>query len=189
MMSNALGRPSPSLATDLLLAAALTALVVVARVMPHAWDFTPVVAASLFAGMVLRSKALALAVPVVAMLASDLVLGWHDWRVMCVVYAALILPAALGLIGRRYRAIVVLLPLALGSSLLFFAASNFAVWAFSGMYPHGAGGLLACYVAALPFLRDTLTGDVLWTAALFGTWGLVQAVSPAMSPKRGAPAA
>lgn len=181
------GRTSRLLTTDLLLAAGLAALVVAARLLPHAWDFTPIVAASLFAGMVLRSKVLALIVPVVAMLASDLVLGWHDWRVMLVVYAALVLPAALGLWGRRHRTIVVLLPLALSSSLLFFAASNVAVWAFSGMYAHDLAGLARCYALALPFLRDTLTGDVLWTAALFGAWWLAQVVAPdtgrALSPR------
>jgi hypothetical protein len=171
-------RRSPSLPIDLLLAPCLVALVVAGRVMPHAPDFTPVVASALFAGMIFRSKALALALPIAAMLASDAVVGWHDWRVMLVVYAALLLPALLGLWGRRHRGIVVLLPLALGSSLMFFAASNFAVWAFSGMYTHDLAGLARCYAAALPFLRDTLTGDLVWTGALFGAWWLAQLLVP-----------
>lgn len=191
MNPTAIARPSPSLPIDLLLAACLAGLVVVARVIPHAWDFTPVVAAALFAGTVMRSKALAIAVPVAAMLVSDLVVGLHDWRVMVVVYAALMLPALLGLWGRRHRATVVLLPLALASSLIFFAASNLAVWAFSGMYSHDFGGLAQCYVLALPFLRATLTGDLMWTAGLFGAWWLAQrmALSQTTSQSRGAPAA
>jgi hypothetical protein len=178
MTSRPFARRSPSLTIDLLLALGLIGLIAVARVVPHAPDFTPVVASALFAGMVFRSKALALALPIAAMLASDLVVGWHDWRVMIVVYAALLLPALLGLWGRGHRAVVVVLPLALGSSLIFFAASNFAVWAFSGMYTHDLDGLARCYLLALPFLRDTLTGDVLWTAALFGAWWLAQVLVP-----------
>jgi hypothetical protein len=182
MTSRPFVRRSPSLTIDLLLAACLVALVVAARAMPHAPNFTPVVASALFAGMVFRSRLLALTLPIAAMLASDFVVGWHDWRVMIVVYAALLLPALLGLWGRRLRAIAVLLPLALGSSLIFFVASNFAVWAFSGMYTHDLDGLMRCYLLALPFLRDTLTGDVLWTAALFGAWWLAQALVP--TPER-----
>jgi hypothetical protein len=189
MTHSTLARPSPSLPIDLSLAACLIGLVTVARAMPHAADFVPVVASALFAGMVFRSRILALLVPVAAMLLSDLVVGWHDWRVMIVVYAALIVPALLGLWGRRHRGAVVLLPLALGSSLIFFIASNFAVWAFSGMYAHDLDGLVRCYLMALPFLRDTLTGDVLWTAALFGAWWLAQVISPATQPSPDVPAA
>jgi hypothetical protein len=54
--------------------------------------------------------------------------------------------------------------------LLFFATTNFAVWAFSGMYAPDLHGLVHCYVAALPFLWNTVAGDMLWTTLLFGTW-------------------
>jgi hypothetical protein len=64
----------------------------------------------------------------------------------------------------------VLAPLVLSSSLLFFATTNFAVWAFSGMYAHDLHGLVLCYVAALPFLWNTVAGDALWTTLLFGCW-------------------
>ena len=166
-------------ATELLLVACLVGLVVAARLIPHAPNFTPVVAAALFAGTVFRSRALALAVPIAAMLLSDLLLGSEDWRIRAVIYAALILPVILGIWGQRFRPIVALLPLALSSSLLFFAASNFAVWAFSGMYPLDFGGLVQCYVLALPFLQNTVAGDVAWTAALFGSWWVVQFWLPA----------
>lgn len=164
---------------DLLLVACLVGLVVAARLIPHAPNLTPIVAAALFAGTVFRSRALALAVPIVAMLLSDLLIGFEDWRIRVIVYAALILPVILGLWGRRFRPIVALLPLALASSLLFFAASNFAVWAFSGMYSLDFSGLVRCYVMALPFLQNTVIGDVAWTAALFGSWWLAQLWIPA----------
>jgi uncharacterized protein DUF6580 len=154
---------------ELALAMGLVALDVVARLAPHAPNFTPVAASALFAGAVLRSRALALAVPLAAMVISDLVLGWHDWRVTGVVYASLALPALLGMWARA-RAAIVLVPLALSSSLLFFATTNFAVWAFSGMYAHDLHGLMHCYVAALPFLQNTVIGDLSWTTLLFGAW-------------------
>jgi hypothetical protein len=61
-------------------------------------------------------------------------------------------------------------------SLLFFVLSNFAVWAFSGMYALDWQGLTACYVAALPFLQNTIAGDMFWTAVLFGGAWAVQSL-------------
>src|SRR5262249_56247255 len=129
---------------------------------PHAPNVTPIAASAMFAGMVLRSRALAVAVPISAMLASDLVVGAYDWRIMGVVYAALALPALLARWGRA-RPMLMLAPLVLSSSLLFFATTNFAVWAFSGMYAHDLHGLVLCYVAALPFLCYTLPAPPLST--------------------------
>ena len=154
---------------ELSLAMSLVALDVVARAAPHAPNVTPIAASAVFAGMVLRSRALAVAVPISALLLSDLVTGSYDWRIMGVVYAALALPALLARWG-RVRPMVVLAPLVLSSSLLFFATTNFAVWAFSGMYAHDLNGLVLCYVAALPFFYNTVAGDALWTTLLFATW-------------------
>jgi len=155
---------------ELSLAMSLVGLDVVARLAPHAPNVTPIAASAVFAGMVLRSRTLALAVPLSALLLSDLIVGTYDWRIMGVVYAALALPALAARWGRAARPVVVLAPLVLSSSLLFFGTTNFAVWAFSGMYAHDLHGLVHCYVAALPFFYNTVAGDVLWTTLLFGTW-------------------
>ena len=168
-------------ATELALVLSLVALDVVVRLAPHAPNFTPVAASALFAGAVLRSRPLALAVPLAAMFVSDLVLGFHDWVVTGVVYAALALPALLGMWARA-RSTVLLAPLALGSSLFFFTSTNFAVWVSSGMYAHDLDGLIRCYVAALPFLQNTVVGDMFWTALLFGGWWSARALfGPALA--------
>ena len=39
------------------------------------------------------------------MLIGDAVIGFDDWRVMAVVYAALALPALAGILARRFRAV------------------------------------------------------------------------------------
>jgi hypothetical protein len=160
---------------DLPLAACLVALDVAARLLPHAPNFTPLAASALFAGVVVRSRLLALAVPVAAMLFSDLLIGAYDWRVMGVVYAALALPGLLGILARRRRSVTVIAPIVLSASAIFFVTTNFAVWAFSGIYADDLAGLAHCYVAALPFFQNTLAGDAVWTAVLFGGWYLVRA--------------
>ncbi len=67
---------------------------------------------------------------------------------------------------------------ALAASLGFFLVSNFATWAVWTMYPHSPSGLIACYVAALPFFRNQLISDMVFTAAMFSVPALVNLVRP-----------
>ncbi|HEY5380331.1 MAG TPA: DUF6580 family putative transport protein [Pseudolabrys sp.] len=161
-------QPSNALWGDLALMAFLIGLGVVTRLLPHALGFLPVAASALFAGRMLRIPALAIVVPVAAMALSGLVLGFEDWRVLVVVYAALALPAVAGILSRRWSGIIPTAGVMVACSLVFFAASNFAVWAFSGMYSLDMAGLTQGYIAALPFLQNTIAGDLFWSAVLFG---------------------
>src|SRR5260370_544006 len=163
-------RSAAAFGMELPVAACLVGLDIVARLMPHAPNFTPVAASAVFAGMIFRSRVLAMTVPISAMLLSDFVLGMYDWRITSVVYVSLALPAMISMWGRRFQMPIVLAPLVLFSSLAFFATTNFAVWAFGGMYPSDLAGLIHCYVAALPFLHHSVMGDIFWTAILFGGW-------------------
>jgi len=163
-----------ALRADLTVVAVLVGLDVAARLLPHAPNFTPVAASALFAATVLRGRALSLLVPLVAMLLGDAVLGFYDWRVMAIVYGALALPACAGCLSRRLRRPRALVPVMMASSLAFFLITNFAVWAFSPMYAANASGLVTCYIAALPFLKYTIAGDLFWAVALFGGYWLTQ---------------
>jgi hypothetical protein len=163
-------------AADFLLIAFLIALDTGMRLAPHTPNFLPVAASALFAANVLRVRALALLVPFTAMALSDLVLGFHDWRVTSVVYVAIALPALAAFLPRRVR-LPGIVAIVLASSLTFFAATNLAVWAFSGMYAPDLDGLIKCYIAALPFLQNTIAGDAFWATALFGGYWLMQGIA------------
>lgn len=159
---------------DLALVAFLVGFDVVARLLPHAPGFMPVAASALFAGRMLRIPALAVIVPVAAMLLSGAALAGDDWRVSAIVIAAITLPAFAGMLSRRWNGPLPVVAAMLSCSLIFFAASNFAVWLFSGMYPLDLQGLVQCYVLALPFLDKTVLGDLFWTSVLFGGAWLAQ---------------
>jgi hypothetical protein len=173
MLQTAVRRVGPIL-PDILLSAGLIGLDVVARLVPHTPNFTPVAASALFAAAVFRVPMLSFAVPVIAMTLSDFVLGFYDWRVMSVVYMAMALPAGLALWAGRSPSAIKLASLSLSSSIVFFLTTNFAVWAFEGIYSHDPAGLAACYVAALPFFKNTIIGDLFWTCALFGGYQLLR---------------
>ncbi|HMJ44610.1 MAG TPA: DUF6580 family putative transport protein [Pseudolabrys sp.] len=159
---------------DLGLVAFLVALIVASRLLPHAPGFLPVAASGLFAARVLHIPVLAIIVPVLGMILSDVALPGEDWRIQAVGFAAIAIPAILGIATRRWNTVLPTIATVVVSSLLFFVLSNGAVWAFSGMYPLNLAGLTQCYVLALPFLEKTLLGDLFWTGALFGGFWAIQ---------------
>ena len=159
---------------DFGLVAFLIAFDVAARLMPHAPGVWPFAASALFAGRMLRVPALAVIVPLAAVLLSNVALAGDDWRITAVVCAAITLPAFAGMLARRWHGAVPVVAAMLSCSLIFFVTTNFAVWAFGTLYPQTLQGLTQCYVAALPFLDKTVLGDLLWTAVLFGGAWLVQ---------------
>ena len=65
----------------------LIVLAALSRLIPHPPNFAPIAAIALFGGAVFADRRLAYAVPVVAMLLSDLLLGFHDQ--MLLVYACI----------------------------------------------------------------------------------------------------
>ena len=68
---------------------------------------------------------------------------------------------------------------ALASSVSFFLVSNFAVWAAYDMYPKTFEGLLTSYTLALPFFRNAVEGDLLFTSVMFATPVVISALSEA----------
>ncbi len=65
------------------------------------------------------------------------------------------------------------------SSVSFFLISNFAVWAAYDMYPKNFSGLLTSYTLALPFFRNAVEGDLLFTSVMFATPVVLGALSEA----------
>jgi hypothetical protein len=171
---------------DLALVIFLIGFDVAARLVWHTPGVSPVAASALFAGLMLRRRALAPVVPLAALLISDAISGFYHWQVMAVVYAALTLPAMAGILTRHLRASRVVVPTVLACSLIFFVTTNFAVWAWSGIYSADTAGLIQCYAMGLPFLKYTVAGDLFWAAVLFGGACLVQWLVQRLTARTGA---
>ena len=148
------------------------------RLIPHPPNVASITAVALFGGAYLSDKRLAFLVPVAALFLSDLVLGLYSH--MEVIYGSFILVVCVGLMLRRKRTPLRLAGAALSSSIIFFVITNFGVWAFGSLYPKTMAGLATCYVAAIPFFQNTLVGDALYTAVLFGGFALAERWIPAL---------
>jgi hypothetical protein len=166
----------------------LIVMALAGRVLPHPDNFSPVLAVALFGGATLAGGA-AFFVPLAAMFSSDLALGHELGWMTLVVYGCFAGGAGLGRWLGRSRTWARTGTAAVGGSLLFYAVTNFAVWALPGahapLYARTLDGLVECYWMALPFLRNSLAGDLFWTAVLFGAFDLARSRAKAT---RGAPA-
>jgi hypothetical protein len=149
-------------------AVALTVVGALARLVPHAPNFTPVGGMSLFGGARLRGWQACL-LPLVLMAVTDPLVGGYSFATPFV-YASLLVNVWLGarLLRGSESALRIGGAAALGS-LQFFVITNFGVWLnFPTTYAHTPAGLASCYIAALPFYGRTLAADLLYSAALFG---------------------
>lgn len=161
----------------------LIALAVVARILPHPPNITPVGALALFSGAYL-SRYIYWLVPMLALLVSDWLLGWYDGLMMAFVYLGF---AASIWVGRsllwqkaRWRRIAV----GVGAgALVFWCISNFGVWL--AFYAPTWQGFLDCYLQAIPFLGLSMLGDAIYALLLFSGYQLLlnrwSVSSPVMS--------
>lgn len=62
----------------------------------------------------------------------------------------------------------------ISSSTLFFIISNFGVWTSGLLYPLNLSGLTACYIAAIPFFKQTLLSDLFYSLVFFVSTFIIQ---------------
>jgi len=134
-----------------ILVAALT------RLLPHPPNFAPITAMALFSGVFFDKKAIAFLVPLLAMVLSDLFLGFYT--ISLFVYLSFFFITLLGRWMKKVHIGTVLI----GSSL-FFVVSNLGVWLLH--YPPTIEGLLTCFTLAIPFFGAALLGDVFYSIVL-----------------------
>jgi hypothetical protein len=159
----------------------LISLVLIAaasRLIPHPPNMTPIAAVALFGGAYFSDKWLAFLVPLTALFLSDLALGFYHH--MEIVYLSFAFIVAIGLWLHKHRGALPIAGAVLVSSVLFFVITNFGVWALDALYPKTWYGLVACYVAAIPFFRNALLGDLLYTGVLFGSFALLERLLPVL---------
>jgi len=159
--------PHEDRGTQQVLVGGLVILGVVARLVPHPANVTPLTAIALFGGTYL-SRRWAILLPLASVVISDLFLGLHG--LMAWTWGSFVLAGLLGWWVRQQPRANRVATAALVSSTLFYLITNFGVWLVGdgGMrYPHTLQGLVSCYGAALPFYRNAVFGDLTYTFALF----------------------
>ena len=130
------------------------------RLIPHPWNFSPMLAVGVFSGFYFRQFYLSLFVVIVSMFIGDLFLGFHS--LMFFTYIALAITVLIGLYVKHFKFTEILYS-GLASSVCFFVITNFGAWLTHGeMYVKDFSGLMQSYVMAIPFFHNTLISTFLY---------------------------
>ena len=151
-------------ALDQCIALVLIVLGALFRVLPHPDNFTPTMAIALFSGAVLPAS-LALVVPLLLMMVSDLVIGLHP--LFLLVWGSFLAVVLLGAWVRKDPGFGRAAAATLSGSVFFFTVTNLGVFLFENMYEKSWAGLVECFAMALPFFRNSFLGDIFYTASFF----------------------
>lgn len=143
---------------------------VMGRFIVHLPDATPLTALCLLSPIYF-SKRVSIFVMIITMMLSDFVLHifmhyplYGLWTVftysgwLCVILLGTMFAARMTVLCAAYLSVF--------GALFFWMWTNFGTWMTTTLYPHSFAGLLACYVAALPFLRNSMIASVMWTSAI-----------------------
>ena len=151
----------------------LIALVLFSRLIPHQPNFTPLIPVVLFSSMMFKGKRYIL-IPILALFLSDVLLQYYGgyqylfsstffWT-----YSSLFLVFLFSYFYNNKMTSRNVFINSFAGAVIFFLVSNFGVWiSSSGFYPFNLSGLIACYTAAIPFFRNTLSSTVIYSAILF----------------------
>jgi len=151
------------------LALGIITIAVIARFLPHIPNFVPITAIAIFAGRYFSVR-WSYVIPISAMIISDFFLGFS--QVTIFVYLGLLGAVLLGNYLKKNSTSQNILLTTLGASLIFFVISNFGVWV-GGWYSFTLDGLIRCYVMAIPFFRNSVAGDLFYTAIMFGAYEII----------------
>ncbi len=182
-------KPSSLFASGPVLLAGIILLAALSRLLPHPPNFSPVEAVALFGGAYFARRSTALWVPLLAMLVSDLALGVINGGIYAeyflsagflLVYLCIAVSTVLGFGLRGRVSASRVFGYSLLGSLLFFLVTNFGAWLGSSFYPQTGAGLVAAYVAGIPFFQNTVLGTLFYSALMFGSVAYLRRRSPAL---------
>ncbi|MEI7471685.1 MAG: DUF6580 family putative transport protein [Chitinophagaceae bacterium] len=170
---------NPSL---LIVAGLVILLAAFSRIVLFPYNFSPILAMCIFFGAIVADKKMAFAMPLLAMLLSDIIFeaahrgdGFWGWgQLLDYGIFAMITVFAFSL---KKINLPTVLGFTIGGSLLFFLLSNSVFFFVDNtiyhLYANSFQGYLNCLEAGLPFIKNSLTADISYSAMFFGTYYLL----------------
>ncbi|MGV8879121.1 MAG: DUF6580 family putative transport protein [Sphingobacteriaceae bacterium] len=144
-----------------------------------AWaNVTPVGAIALFGGAYFKDKVKAYAVPLLTLLISDVILNYLYYSKFVLfyegagyTYLAFAAMVTIGVYMKKVNVQNVLLA-SLAAVLMHWLITDIQPWLSA--YPHTLMGYVQCLVAAIPFEKNLLIGNLVFSALLFGGFELAK---------------
>jgi hypothetical protein len=163
-----------------------------ARLIPHMPNFTPVESLTIFGAAYLSKKHWALILSVFLIYVSDFIINntiarsffpdvegivwFSSYMIYNFVAMALIVLVSSKIITKvniKNVGVSVLL-----ASIIFFIITNFGSWAGDkSVYSNDMSGLMASFTAGLPFFRNSLLSNVVFTTVIFGSFEMYTSIA------------
>jgi hypothetical protein len=146
------------------------------RLIPHPANFTPTTSLCIFSGWKLPRK-FAIPITIFGLGISDILLSYiygypafGSWSFFNFTgFAGITFFASINK-SHKLRNLFFYIVL---SDIGYWLWTNFGCWLYGHMttvYPKNLTGLITCYIAALPFLRNALLGSIIWSIVIFGLY-------------------
>jgi len=145
----------------------LIVILAFARLIPHPPNFTPIIAVAIISGYFFKNFSLSALTLLVAMLISDLFIGFYENIIF--VYASLLLITFIFHKISNKINFKNLFIYGFAGSAIFFVVSNFGVWALGSpgvydiAYEKSLSGLIQCYILAIPFFGNTFISTLIFS--------------------------
>ena len=137
-----------------------------ARLIPHPWNFTPVIAVAILSGYFFKNIYLSFSILLISMLIADVFLGFYENMIF--VYISLLLIAFVFFKISKKINFKNLFIYSFAGSLIFFVISNFGGWILGSPgvdnlpYDKNLNGLIECYILAIPFFGNTFLSPLIF---------------------------
>ena len=154
-----------SLKNNYAVALPLVFLMIFSRFVTVIPNFTPTISLIIFLAFLLRNTRLASFLVITSQLFADFFIGFYD--TMIFVYGTYMLIAALSsnyLTSLNFGKILLVSTVA---PLVFFFTTNFGVWFVMDLYAKSFSGLIASYIAGIPFLKSMTISTILFSSTLY----------------------
>ena len=145
----------------------LILILALARLIPHPPNFTPIIAVAIVSGYFFKNLNFSLIILLIAMLISDLFIGFYE-NVFFVYASLLLITFIFHKISKKIN-FKNLFVFSFAGSLIFFIISNFGVWILGSPgldnlpYDKNLNGLIECYILAIPFFGNTFLSTVIFS--------------------------
>ena len=138
-----------------------------ARLIPHPPNFTPIIAVAIISGYFFKNFNLSVLILLVAMLISDLFIGFYE-NIIFVYLSLIFITFIFHKISSKIN-FKNLFIYGFSGSVIFFVVSNFGVWALGSpgvydiAYDKSLSGLIQCYILAIPFFGNTFISTLIFS--------------------------
>ncbi len=144
----------------------LILILVLARLIPHPPNFTPIIAVAIMSGYFFKNIYLSFATLLISMLLADAFIGFYD-NILFVYLSLFLIVLLFYKISEKINFKNLFIYSFIGS-IIFFIISNFGVWALGSPgildipYERNLNGLVECYALAIPFFPNTFLSTLIF---------------------------